>query len=186
MKICAIKNCFLPSGHHTYCPMHCYRMKRYGTPDLPIRIRKICSVPHCTNISRSRGLCNMHRIRLKIKGSVGTPYALKQNGGVGYLTKTGYRYFYKPSHPNASKNGQIAEHIIVMVSFLKRPLIQGESVHHKNGIRSDNRIENLELRSSEHPSGQSVSEMVEFCIQYLDKYRNVVEKFNNHQAKEQL
>ena len=123
----------------------------------------------------------MHRLRLKLKGEVGSAHSLKGLGGTGHLGRKGYRYIYKPLHPNAPKNGQILEHILIMSAFLNRPLTKGETIHHKNGIRHDNRIENLELRSSSHPSGQSVSDMVEFCTQYLQKYRDIVEKFKNIQ-----
>ena len=62
----------------------------------------------------------------------------------------GYVYLYFPDHPMA-KNGRVPEHNIVMEKNINRTLSPGEIVHHINGIKSDNRIENLCLcTSKEH------------------------------------
>lgn len=51
----------------------------------------------------------------------------------------------KPEHPNAKANGYIFEHRLVVEGFIGRYLLKNEVVHHKNGIRTDNRVENLEI-----------------------------------------
>ena len=125
----------------------------------------------CERLSRSMGLCNMHRIRLRIHGETGEAAPRKGNGGSGHVSKTtGYRYLYRPSHPNSYKNGQVTEHVVVMAEVLGRPLKKGESVHHRNGLRADNRPCNLELWSCAHPAGQSVLEMLVFCEGYIAEY----------------
>lgn len=74
-------------------------------------------------------------------------------GGHKKLRTDGYIKVYCPSHQNATKDGYVMEHILVMEKHIGRHLKDGECVHHINHIRSDNRIENLMLMTlSEHTS----------------------------------
>jgi hypothetical protein len=63
----------------------------------------------------------------------------------------GYIMIYEPNHPNSKKNGWIKEHRWIMSQHIDRALREWEHVHHKNGNKKDNRLENLELMTnSEH------------------------------------
>jgi hypothetical protein len=54
---------------------------------------------------------------------------------------------------------------VVMQQMLGRLLVDGESVHHKNGNRSDNRPENLELWWSQ-PAGQRVEDLIAYVVEH--------------------
>ena len=82
----------------------------------------------------------------------------------------GYIFVLDKTSHHASR-GYALEHLIVMDKILGRPVdIKTESVHHKNGIRSDNRPENLELRVKYHGKGQSVEDRIKYAVEILSKY----------------
>lgn len=61
-----------------------------------------------------------------------------------------------------------------MESVIGRPLLKTESVHHKNGIRYDNRPENLEIWvTGFQPAGQRVRDLVAFAEEVLARYGNL-------------
>lgn len=59
---------------------------------------------------------------------------------------------------------------MVMERELRRQLLSGESVHHVNGKRDDNRSENLELWVVSQPYGQRPNDLVEWAREILRRY----------------
>lgn len=87
--------------------------------------------------------------------------------------KSGYVMIRAPGHPRSGQGNYVFEHILVAEELLGRLLIDGETVHHRNGVRDDNRPENLELWTRPQPSGIRVSDAIEWARTILDLYAGV-------------
>lgn len=116
-------------------------------------------------VNHSLGKC----IRCRGIAKRGTPEMLR-NGGRA-MTVGGYVLLSQQwDHPNCDKRGLLLEHVKVMSEILGRPLVKGENVHHINGVRDDNRPENLEVWSHSQPCGQRIPDKVAWAIEILALY----------------
>lgn len=100
-----------------------------------------------------------------------TPYCkdcckgeLHPNYTGGYENGHGYRVVY------VAPRKTMMEHRKVMQDHIGRELYPDENVHHINGVRNDNRIENLELWSTSQPSGQRVEDKIAWAKELLRRY----------------
>jgi HNH endonuclease len=94
----------------------------------------------------------------------------KAYDGQPRLGKDGYVSIYVPGDPHARQDGWAFEHRVVMANHIGRPLLDKENVHHRNGIRSNNNIENLELWTCMQPSGQRATDALRWARQVVALY----------------
>lgn len=124
-----------------------------------------CGVRKCVesaSLLNGRSKCCGHRRRLVGPSNPGWKGG-KTTDTNGYVVINGPKI--NGFHPRRR-----LEHRLVMERHLLRKLKRHETVHHKNGIRSDNRLRNLELWSSWHPPGQRVSDLISWSKRILRLY----------------
>jgi hypothetical protein len=119
----------------------------------------ICSVDGCDRPARSMGWCNMHFQRWKRNGDPAGKWGAQPRRSLGYIDTNGYQVL---GHgPNKR-----FQHRAVMEALIGRPLERFENVHHRNGVRNDNRPANLELWVTHQPKGQRVEDLVRFVVEH--------------------
>ena len=154
-KLCSVAGCNRDLGARGLCRRHYRRVLAHGDPETVLRgPETVCSVDGCHRHRAARGLCSMHIQRLLATGEPGEAAPLYDGRSVNTD-----RYIAL-----ARDGKQVLEHRVVMEDLLGRPLRATENVHHRNGVRIDNRPENLELWATAHPYGQRVDDLVAWVV----------------------
>lgn len=183
--------------HRLYCSRECSQAVQWG----PFR-DAVCKT--CDAIFQKRlydhedavGFCSAkcmgkkNRERIEIKCTICDSSIMIQQSRLGKtkfcsrecasFSHRGPKYREKQPHEKyklISKNNKpVAEHRFVMQQMIGRPLAKNENVHHKNGLRKDNRPSNLELWHVGQPFGQRVDDKAAWCIEFLSQYPEIADK----------
>lgn len=175
---CYIPGCARRPKGNGLCPVHWLRQKKGLPLEAPLRRKEpngvtvTCLLADCAKRATSKGMCAGHaeQRRRGILDDAGNKLREPQRGGRPkkkdkWIGQRGYVLVQAPpDHPNARQDGSILEHRLVVERAISRPLTTWEIVHHDNGARGDNRIENLILLDGRarsgteaHPPGHKVT-----------------------------
>jgi hypothetical protein len=170
--ICKFEACERKSEARGYCPAHSKHLKMFGElRAVAPRIShggnagRICKFEPCERPVKARGYCEGHAAQIR-KGQ--QLRAIRVRTGGWQLNSDGY------SRRSIKVNGRqitILQHREVMEETLGRKLLPGENVHHINGVRHDNRPENLELWSKAQPAGQRIADKLAWADEMIALYR---------------
>lgn len=162
VSVCAIEDCERPAYARHWCSAHYQRYWVHGDPLGGGAPRgdpsRPCAVPGCdrpVGLKGARGWCQKHYTRWRTHGD---PTIRLTDYGSGRTTNGhGYVMVKRPGHPLAQAHGWVMEHRAIAYDA---GLLTDVSmvVHHVNGIKDDNRLENLKVMTNEEHTRHHESE----------------------------
>ncbi len=210
---CSVDGCDKPAYVRGYCSAHYMRVLKTGDPGDAAPLRKPtrpCKVDGCDKTAKTKAdLCPKHAARKRIYGDVNGLFTTHRScvvcGGQATPAHRSSEYcreHYTEYVLDLVATGQIkgepdsagyvyhsifkrryAEHRVVMERMLGRSLESWETPHHINGIRHDNRPENLELWTSPQPCGQRPVDLARWVVEH---YPELVEAAQAERAQLRL
>lgn len=145
VKTCSVEGCFEPFKARGYCSRHTYQFYKYGKIISAEKMKGLggrCSVPGCERPRRSNGYCEPHNQQFTKHGKIMNEQIAERNG---VSISNGYVLLLKKDNPMASKRGYVHRSHWVWEQNTGHIVTPPEVIHHRNGIKDDDRFENLEI-----------------------------------------
>lgn len=169
---CSIKGCDNPSGHgggRGWCKHHYMLWYKHGDPLwVAPHPKEGCQIEGCKRQHHARGFCSIHYQRAIKDGTIKKIQFVSNKTSKERRIDDGYVRIRIVN--NSGFSIEVLEHRYVMEQHLRRELRSNENVHHKNGMTTDNRLENLELWAVMQPSGKRVNDLVAWAKETIAFY----------------
>ena len=177
IKQCSIEWCETEVRARGFCHKHYARLRRHGDPlaggrkpNFRGKLRESkCVLTDCQRDHYAKGLCQNHYDLDRRHGNINAVIN-RRKSRAKYKDKNGYIIWTEKGHIQADNSGRVLEHRAVMAEVIGRRLHSFEQVHHKNGVRDDNRPENLELWVTHQPSGQRPQDLLKWANEIITLY----------------
>lgn len=180
---CSIDNCNKKARNYGLCNTHASYARRHGL--LPNA--KKCSIDDCNNYAYCKGFCSSHYQRFKKYGDPIAPSIKTRDfkcslGTIRKERPSDNPYLViKISETGDKSTDWVYHHRYIMEQHLGRKLKRNEYVHHKNGNKQDNRLENLAITDSTRHARHHFSEPRKFTDEMLlNDLRRVYKQSNNY------
>ena len=128
-----------------------------------------CQIDNCGRKVMARKMCSMHWSRWRKWGNP-SHFVQRTNNP----SSDGYIRIRVKGKP-------MVQHRYFMENYLGRILLPSENIHHINGVRHDNRLENLEIWDTRQPKGQKIFDKIEYALEILNQYAPQLLKENKNE-----
>ena len=163
---CTLEGCNRNAYARGICQSHYVKERDRGGFDA-----KPCTFSGCPGFVRAKGLCVTHYGQLR-NGAELSPVEKREPGQWGDWYRMNQGYIARTRTISPRKQETQLQHRHVMEECLGRSLEKGENIHHLNGDRIDNRIENLELWVTHQPRGQRPPDLLKWADEIIRRYRS--------------